>query len=87
MGSTTKRNKNKQREFVLKTKSKRDMVLQKSQIKDVEYAVKWLISQDWVDNSRIGIFGRSFGGFEVLSCISRLPQYWRAAVDVFGPSL
>jgi hypothetical protein len=34
VGSTTKRNKNKQREFVLKTKSKRDMVLQKSQIED-----------------------------------------------------
>jgi hypothetical protein len=34
VGSTTKRNKNKQREFVLKTKSKRDMVLQKSQIEE-----------------------------------------------------
>ena len=34
MGSTTKRNKNKQTEFVFKTKSKRDMVLQKSQIKE-----------------------------------------------------
>ena len=34
VGSTTKRNKNKQREFVFETKSKRDMVLQKSQIKE-----------------------------------------------------
>ncbi|HET9805626.1 MAG TPA: hypothetical protein VFP49_01825, partial [Nitrososphaeraceae archaeon] len=33
MGST-KRNKNKQTEFVFETKSKRDMVLQKSQIKN-----------------------------------------------------
>ena len=33
MGSTTKRNKNKQREFVLKT-SNRDMILQKSQIEE-----------------------------------------------------
>jgi hypothetical protein len=34
VGSTTKRNKNKQREFVFEIKSKRDMVLQKSQIKE-----------------------------------------------------
>jgi hypothetical protein len=34
VGSTTKRNKNKQREFVLKTKSNRGMVLQQSQIEE-----------------------------------------------------
>jgi len=34
VGSTTKRNKKKQREFVFKTKSKRGMVLQQSQIKE-----------------------------------------------------
>ena len=34
VGSTTKRNKNKQTEFVFNTKSKRDMVLQKSQIEE-----------------------------------------------------
>ncbi len=34
VGSTTKRNKNKQREFVFKTKSKRGMVLQQAQIKE-----------------------------------------------------
>jgi CHAT domain-containing protein len=34
VGSTTKRNKNKQREFVLKTKSNRYMILQKSQIEE-----------------------------------------------------
>jgi len=34
VGSTTKRNKNKHREFVLETKSKRGMVLQQSQIKE-----------------------------------------------------
>jgi dipeptidyl aminopeptidase/acylaminoacyl peptidase len=56
------------------------------ELKDLEYAVKWLLSQEWVDCDRIGIFGASFGGFAVLSCVSRLPQYWRAAVDIFGPS-
>ena len=46
-----------------------------------------MISQNWIDADRIGVFGASFGGFATLSCISRLPKYnWKAAVDLFGPS-
>ena len=57
------------------------------ELKDLEYAIKWLISQNWIDADRIGVFGASFGGFATLSCISRLPKYnWKAAVDLFGPS-
>ena len=57
------------------------------ELKDLEYAIKWLISQNWIDADRIGVFGASFGGFATLSCISRLPKYnWKAAVDFFGPS-
>ncbi|MBI3461056.1 prolyl oligopeptidase family serine peptidase, partial [Candidatus Acetothermia bacterium] len=40
----------------------------------------------WVDSKRIGVFGGSFGGFATLSCVSRLPDYWAAAVDIVGPS-
>ena len=58
-----------------------------NELKDLEYAIKWMISQNWVDNNRIGVFGASFGGFATLSCITRLPQYnWKAAVDIVGPS-
>ncbi len=58
-----------------------------NELKDLEYAIKWMISQNWVDNKRIGVFGASFGGFATLSCITRLPQYnWKAAVDIVGPS-
>jgi dipeptidyl aminopeptidase/acylaminoacyl peptidase len=58
-----------------------------NELKDLEYAVKWLISQKEIDPKRIGVFGASFGGFAALSCISRLPQYnWKAAVDIVGPS-
>jgi dipeptidyl aminopeptidase/acylaminoacyl peptidase len=57
------------------------------ELKDLEYAIKWLISQEWVDSRRIGVFGASFGGFATLSCITRLSQYnWKAAVDIVGPS-
>jgi len=55
-------------------------------IQDWERAVKWLQQQDWVDPERIGVFGGSYGGFAVLTCVTRLPDYWAAAVDIFGPS-
>jgi dipeptidyl aminopeptidase/acylaminoacyl peptidase len=54
-------------------------------LKDWDHAVRWLHDQDWVDADRIGVFGGSYGGFAVLSCVTRLPDYWAAAVDIFGP--
>ncbi len=55
-------------------------------LQDFEAAVTFLHSLDWVDPDRIGITGGSYGGFAVLSCVSRLPSYWAAAVDIVGPS-
>ena len=58
-----------------------------NELKDLEYAIKWLLSQDWIDANRIGVFGTSYGGFATLSCITRLQEYnWKAAVDIVGPS-
>jgi dipeptidyl aminopeptidase/acylaminoacyl peptidase len=54
-------------------------------LKDWDHAVKWLHDQDWVDPERIGVWGGSYGGFAVLTCVTRLPDYWAAAVDIFGP--
>ena len=56
------------------------------ELKDFEAAARYLRSLDWVDSARLGVFGGSFGGFATLSCISRLPEYWAAAVDIVGPS-
>ena len=57
------------------------------ELKDLEHAIKWLLSQEWIDKNRIGVFGASFGGFATLNCITRLSHYnWRAAVDLVGPS-
>ena len=57
------------------------------ELKDLEYAIKWLISQNWIDADRIGVFGASFGGFATLICISRLPKYnWKGSwVDFLAP--
>src|SRR6266540_2650262 len=55
-------------------------------LQDWDHAVRWLKEQDWVDPDRIGVFGGSYGGFAVLTCVTRLPDHWAAAVDIFGPS-
>jgi dipeptidyl aminopeptidase/acylaminoacyl peptidase len=55
-------------------------------LQDWDHAVKWLHEQEWVDADRIGVYGGSYGGFAVLTCVTRLPDYWAAAVDIFGPS-
>lgn len=57
-----------------------------AELKDFEAAVRYLHRLEWVDQEHIGVFGGSFGGFATLSCVSRLPDYWAAAVDLVGPS-
>ena len=56
------------------------------ELKDFEYAHRYLVGLDWVDPERIGVYGGSFGGFATLSCVSRLPDLWAAAVSIVGPS-
>lgn len=56
------------------------------ELKDIKAAVQYLHSLEWVDKDRLAVFGPSFGGFATLSAVSRLPDYWAAAVDIVGPS-
>ncbi len=55
-------------------------------LKDFEASARYLQGSPWVDPTRLGVFGGSYGGFATLSCVSRLPDYWAAAVDIVGPS-
>jgi dipeptidyl aminopeptidase/acylaminoacyl peptidase len=55
-------------------------------LKDMEHAVKYLHSLDWVDPQNIGFFGGSYGGYACLSAVSRLPELFAVAVGWFGPS-
>ena len=51
-------------------------------LEDWRHAAEWLRAQDFVDGERLGVYG----GFATLTCVTRLPEYWRAAVDIVGPS-
>jgi len=55
-------------------------------LEDWRHAAEWLKAQPFVDGERLAVFGGSYGGFATLSCVTRLPEYWRAAVDIVGPS-
>ena len=55
-------------------------------LEDWRHAAEWLKAQEFVDADRLGVFGGSYGGFATLTCVTRLPEYWRTAVDIVGPS-
>ena len=57
-----------------------------AELRDIEAAAHYLQGLSWVSQQRIGVYGGSFGGFATLSSVTRLPDYWAAAVDIVGPS-
>ncbi len=55
-------------------------------LRDLGATADYLQSLGWVDGTRLGVFGVSYGGFATLSCISRQPERWAAAVEHCGRS-
>ena len=53
-------------------------------VADLKHAVDWLRASGEADSDRIAIYGRSYGGFMVLSAITTYPSLWAAAIDVVG---
>jgi dipeptidyl aminopeptidase/acylaminoacyl peptidase len=49
-------------------------------VEDLRAAAEFLRAQPWADPDRLGVYGASYGGFASLSCLTRLPEYWRAGV-------
>jgi len=50
--------------------------LGKWEILDYEDAVKWLLTKPYVDNTRIGITGSSYGGYMTCLALTRGAGYW-----------
>jgi dipeptidyl aminopeptidase/acylaminoacyl peptidase len=53
-------------------------------VDDVAAGVEWLADTEFVDPDRVVAYGRSYGGFVVLSAITRYPELWAAAVEFVG---
>ncbi|HJW18094.1 MAG TPA: prolyl oligopeptidase family serine peptidase [Flavisolibacter sp.] len=53
-------------------------------LKDCVWGKKWLASQSYIDGSKIGIYGGSYGGFMSLAGIIQYPNEFKIGVDLFG---
>ncbi|HEX7064997.1 MAG TPA: S9 family peptidase [Bacillales bacterium] len=55
-------------------------------VKDLSGLVQDLVSSHGVSSEKIGIMGRSYGGFMVLAALTHFPDLWAAGVDIVGIS-
>ncbi|HLA10380.1 MAG TPA: S9 family peptidase, partial [Pyrinomonadaceae bacterium] len=53
---------------------------------DVVAAKKYLQSLSWVESSKIGVMGGSYGGYMVLAALAFKPEEFNVGVDIFGVS-
>lgn len=53
-------------------------------LKDCVWGKKWLAQQEYIDSSKIGIYGGSYGGFMSLAGIIQYPTEFAVGVDVYG---
>ena len=52
--------------------------------RDLRAVTDWMASQPDIDPERLAVYGRSYGGFATLLCVTTMPERWKCAVDVFG---
>lgn len=55
-------------------------------VTDLKELAEDLVKNHGVDRERIGIMGRSYGGFMVLAALTHYPDVWAAGVDIVGIS-
>ncbi len=53
-------------------------------LRDLRAVSDWMTKQADFDQKRLAVYGGSYGGFATLMCVTRIPDLWRCAVDVFG---
>ncbi len=53
-------------------------------LKDCVWGKRWLAQQDYIDSTKIGIYGGSYGGFMSLAGIIQYPNEFAVGVDLFG---
>ncbi|MGK9170500.1 S9 family peptidase [Inquilinus limosus] len=61
-----------------------DVELRMDSVADLRAVRLWLGAQDEIDETRIGIFGRSYGGFMVLAALTEYPELWRLGIEFYG---
>lgn len=54
--------------------------------KDMIASIEWLLAQGLADRDKLFLVGGSYGGYMTLLLHGRHADYFRACVDIFGPS-
>jgi dipeptidyl aminopeptidase/acylaminoacyl peptidase len=54
-------------------------------LEDFRKVADWMVADELIDSSRMAVYGGSYGGFATLTCITRLPSYWKCAVAAYPP--
>jgi dipeptidyl aminopeptidase/acylaminoacyl peptidase len=55
-------------------------------LRDLRAVTQWMAREPGFDPLRLAVYGGSYGGFATLTCVTRMPEVWRCAVDVYGVS-
>jgi dipeptidyl aminopeptidase/acylaminoacyl peptidase len=53
-------------------------------LRDCLWGKKWLQSQPYIDSSKIGIIGGSYGGYMTMAAMTFYPDEFKAGVNIFG---
>lgn len=53
-------------------------------LQDIVYGRKYLESLDWVDGSKVGVIGGSYGGYMVAAALAFEPEVFDVGIDIFG---
>ncbi len=53
---------------------------------DMMAGIEWLLTQKLADKDKLFLMGGSYGGYMALLLHGRHPEYFKAVVDIFGPS-
>jgi len=53
-------------------------------LQDIVYGRKYLESLDWVDGTRVGVVGGSYGGYMVAAALAFEPEAFDVGIDIFG---
>ncbi len=53
-------------------------------LKDCIWGKKWLQTQDYIDEEKIGIIGFSYGGYITMAAMAFAPDEFKVGIDIFG---
>lgn len=61
-----------------------DTVLRMDSVADLKAVRDWVADLPQVDAARLAVYGRSYGGFMVLSALTEYPDDWKVGIEFYG---